>query len=89
MGYYINVTNKGEQLPATGKLYALLGDGAKPIKPPTEWIPNLVCVVENYGFDAAAYAFDEKEMNAFKYPDERQKTWLIVENADVLSEYKK
>jgi hypothetical protein len=100
MGYYINNTNVGEgksnpfdwQLPATGKADAILeaGIGAKEIKRPSEWQPDLVCVVENGVFDAAAYAFDEEEFLVFADPhDTRRKRWLIVPNAAKLSGYER
>jgi hypothetical protein len=87
MGYYVNSTNSGEGLLPHNKAFALVLDGALPINPPTEWQPNLVCVVENGSFDAAAYAFNADEMKYFLEPDGRRKIWLIVQNADKLSGY--
>ena len=55
---------------------------------PVKFQPNLVCVVENFGFDAAAFAYSEREMQEFLTPDGRNKTWLIVPDADKLSGYK-
>jgi hypothetical protein len=85
MGYYINHIN-GKQLPSVGKAQKLISEGAIRIGIPTEFQDNLVCVVENFFFDAAVYAYDEREMTEFINPnDYRPKTWLIVPNADTLS----
>lgn len=85
MGYYINHIN-GKELPAFDKVSKLVSEGATRIGIPSEFQENLVCVVENGFFDAAAYAYDEKEMSKFNNPnDYRSKTWLIVPNADTLS----
>lgn len=85
MGYYINHIN-GKELPAVGKASKLVSEGATRIGTPTEFQENLVCVVENGWFDAAAYAYNEREFKEFINPnDDRRKTWLIVPNADTLS----
>ena len=87
MGYYINQIN-GKSLPARNKTQALINEGAVKIDEPIEFCENLVCVVENGPFDAAAYAFSKGEMKNFQIPsDYRLKTWLIVENAADLSDY--
>jgi hypothetical protein len=89
VGYYINKDNSGNYLPSIGKADHLIEDGATKIEQPTEWQPDLVCVVENGLFDAAAYAFDEREMHDF-FPnawDQRDRTWLIVPNAAKLAGY--
>lgn len=83
MGRYINKNSKGEFLPVNGKAIALIADGAIVTKPVYQ--PNLVCVVENGAFDAAAYAYSKEEFEEFKRFDGRKKTWLIVENADKLA----
>jgi uncharacterized protein YxjI len=53
---------------------------------PTTWRPNLVCVVDNGVFEAAGYAFDEREMHVFLRPDGRNKTWLEYSHAETLAE---
>lgn len=45
---------------------------------------NLVCVVDNVFFAAAAYAFSEAERNEFANTS-RRKTWLVVPNAKELA----
>ena len=87
MGYYINQIN-GKILPAKRKVEFLLENGAVRVINPT-FQENLVCVVENIMFDAAAYAYSEDEMKYFNESDGlRTKTWLIVPNANELSGYK-
>ena len=83
MGYYINETSTGKELPAIGKAMALINDGAKEVQP--EFQPNLICVVNNGMFDAAAYAYSEKEFNVFSQPDGRLKTWLVHPQAETLA----
>lgn len=91
MGYYINVDSKGNPLPATGKARALIQDGAVSISSPDEFQPNLVCVVLNGPFDAAAFAYSNEEYEYFlTVPgDTRTKQWLLYEHAAELSGYNK
>lgn len=85
MGYYINKTSKGDELPSNGKVLALLADGAKLTSP--IWQENLICVVENGYFDAAGYAFSEKEFEHFNSStDQRPKTWMTHPMAKELAE---
>lgn len=66
MGKYINVNSKGEPLPAKGKAQFLVDDGAELLTViPEVWEENLVCVADNGAFEAAAYAFDDKEFRYF------------------------
>jgi hypothetical protein len=88
MGYYINTIN-GTLLEPKNKVDQLIKGGAVVIETPTEFKENLVCVVDNVFFDAAAFAYNEEEMKVFLSPDPRPKTWLIVPNADLLSGYNK
>lgn len=86
MGYYINSLADTTLLPATGKAQFLIEKaGAKLIDPPSVFIEDLVCVVENGFFDAAGYAFCEEEFEVFSTPDGRPKKWLIVPNAKELA----
>jgi hypothetical protein len=87
MGYYINNV-KGVQLPPIRKADWLKSlAGAKEVSHPISFQPDLVCVVENGPFDAAAFAYSEEEMNEFLRPDGRKKTWLIVPEAAKISGY--
>ena len=83
MGKYINNMKDGSSLPARGKANALIAAGAKVTN--AVFQPNLVCVVENGPFDAAAFMYSQKEMEEFNDPNDfRPKTWLIVEDAEQL-----
>jgi len=83
MGKYINIDSKGNGLPSIGKAKALVEDGA--IITDSSFKPNLVCVVENGFFDAAAYAHNESEAELFGRFDGRPKTWLIYEHVEKLA----
>lgn len=82
MGKYINVDSKGTPLPSSGKVAALLNDGAT--RTSAEFQPNLVCVVNNGMFEAAAYCYNESEFKEFANTS-RPTTWLIVPNAESLA----
>lgn len=85
MGYYINKNSKGEDLPAHGKVAALMEDGAKSCLP--YFKPNLICVVDNGMFEAAGYCYNEDEFEVFAREDGRDKTWLVHPKAKELAEY--
>jgi len=85
MGKYINTNSKGEVLPTINKAKELIKDGAKMVSD-EKFLENMVCVVENAWFDAAAYAYSEKEFLLFKEPDGRKKTWLIYPLAPKLAQ---
>lgn len=80
MGKYINQTSNG----AMGSSYnskreALIADGAKVLINPTRFVNNMVCVVNNGIFAAAAYVYSEGEFVEFSNVEEdpRPKTWFI------------
>jgi len=83
MGYYL-------QGPITGKVEHLkLKYGAIGIKEPDELFSvesneAIICVVENLHFEAAAFAFSQDELEVFKEPCGRNKTWLTM-NWDIAS----
>jgi hypothetical protein len=86
MGKYINEDSRGLPIGVTAKtkINSLIADGAIKVSS-DKFIPNLVCVVDNGAFGAAAYCYNEKEYQDFKYPDGREKTWLQYENAEKLA----
>jgi len=86
MGYYINQDSRGLPLgtSAAEKTRSLVADGATIISG-DEFVPNMVCVVNNGAFGAAAYCYDEQEYLAFDYADGREKTWLQYEHAKDLA----
>jgi len=89
MGYYINQNSNGTQLPHCDKADYLLLDGAVEISPPKEFVPNLICVVENGPFDAALFCYSKDEMEVALNPrDKRPKRWLIHPKAAELAGYK-
>lgn len=89
MGYYINKTSDGKALPARGKVAALIADGAQIIDLPFVWEEDIVCVVDNGLFEAAGYAYNQDELDAFAEPDGRRRTWLRYKHAKQQSGYTK
>ena len=39
----------------------------------------LICVVENPGFDAAAFCYSREEFQEFLIPDGRPRTWVLMD----------
>lgn len=79
MGYYINILSNGQPLPYKGKVKALIEneqakvvdgflDMAKYFGPGK--MADLVAVVDNGPFEAAAYLFSLVERQAFGRPDD-------------------
>lgn len=83
MGKYINHTPEGP-LKANSKAEDLIKAGAVMLPGvPNNWEENLVCVVDNGIFEAAAYVQDERDLNDFSdYTyDERPRVWLQWDKA--------
>lgn len=86
MGKYINNIS-GVSLPAEGKADVLIANGAQEIEQPQTFKENLVCVVDNGYFEAAAYCFDKNEFKNFTQPEDfRPKRWLILEGVSEFAE---
>jgi hypothetical protein len=85
MGKYVNQDLTGTPLGARGKASALLASGAKIIPTPSNLSEHpgkaIICVVENGGFDAAAYAYSQGELEEFAWDDGRAKTWMTVDES--------
>jgi hypothetical protein len=79
MGLYINELPNGTPLPSKGKARVLLNEGAT-YHQVDKFVPNLVCVVDNGPFEAAAFCYNINEYLAFTDKrDKRPKTWLVWE----------
>lgn len=81
MGRYINQDSKGNPLPPLGKAQHLIEDGAVKILAPLSYEPNLVCVVNNGTYQAAAYIYSDGELQEFSREDGRSKIWLSYPHA--------
>lgn len=81
LGLYIDNIPAGP-LPAKGKADFLLTNApeAREVgRAPFNWLPNLVCVVDNGPFEAAAYCDTADEFRRFSdRNDPRPKRWLMV-----------
>jgi hypothetical protein len=79
MGLYVNATGNGPiGVTFDEKCSALIEAGAKELTEPDGFVENLVCVVENIFFAAAAYIFSEEEYEDFNDPDDvRPKRWFV------------
>ena len=84
MGYDIDIDSNHNMLPAKNKVKALIKDGAEVVDSST-YLPNMVCVVENGAFDAAAYLYSESEFDYFVRDISRKKTFLTHPLASKLS----
>lgn len=93
MGYYIEtpddfMQNKAEYI--INEYNAKKLDGAPRHIDEVPLDHALICVVKNGLFDAAAYCYSERELEAFADPfDFRAKTWLLMdkEKAELESGY--
>lgn len=81
MGKYINRIG----ITYEEKVKNLAEIGTK-IAPPVEWCENLVCLVDNGPFAAAAWCYDRREFREFSANDGRRKCWFIVPDAPTLAQ---
>jgi hypothetical protein len=89
MGKYINETSKGRTGTSfQNKCDALLADGAIEINhQPIARYDNMVCVVDNKYFGAAAYIYNDREFAAFtREIDLRPKRWFTYHNVKKYAE---
>ena len=90
MGFYIQVPENKDK---ARQLVELYGAEIIPLRPTSLTdVPSdkaLICVVDNGAFEAAAYAFDEREFSDFCWTpqDPRPRTWVLMdkEKAEELS----
>jgi hypothetical protein len=82
MGKYINHTSDGPL--SKNKADDLIKAGAVVLDaPPQQWEENLICVVDNGPFEAAAYVQDERDLSDFSnyVTDYRDRVWLKWDRA--------
>jgi len=81
MGRYINEID-GKPAPTHGKVKFIMDNTqAERIDAPEGFSEGIVCVVDNFAFEAAAYCYSPAELREFLREDGRKKTWLKVPNA--------
>jgi hypothetical protein len=80
MGKYINTIN-GISIGSSfdQKCKALIDNGAISITD-SIFLENMICVVDNGWFGAAAYTYSTSEYEDFKFHDGRPKQWFTLEN---------
>lgn len=86
MSYYVDRNSKGHTLNTLYKAKQLVEDGGTEVEPAFQ--ENLICVISNAHFDAAAYCHNEEEFKRFNMSDGRIKTWVVHPNAKELCDYK-
>ena len=90
MGKYINKTTKHSSIGASymDKIAAICADGGNILNTaPVAYKNNLVCVVDNGPFAAAAWCYNEQEFKNFTHPsDNRSKTWMWYPNVSQVAE---
>ncbi len=78
MGYYIEVPeDKGK----AQQIVELYGGRIVPSPPSFEDItPDeaIICVVDNGHYEAAGFAFNQRELHAFSFYERRPRTWVIM-----------
>lgn len=82
MGFYIEVPkNKGK----AQQLVDLHGAQILDKKPEFRADKAIICVLDNGPWEAAGYAYSERELEAFATPDmcgpQRPRTWLLMDRA--------
>ena len=77
MGCYINPKNMTKE--TWLKKYATSQAGPTPI---TSYVVP-VCLVDNGMFTAAGVAYDQREIEAFTFPDNRPKIWYSAMRVDL------
>lgn len=86
MGKYINHVSSGLAIGASfaDKKLAILKDGAEKILP-TPFVENMVCIVDNGIFAAAAYLYNYEEYLDFVADDGRHKEFFSYPNVTLVA----
>ena len=82
MGFYIEGPAKGKVSFITVEHGGMVISEPKSFKDVPEDL-GLICVVDNGPFEAAGYAFNEREFDCFRVPDGRPRTWMTMEKKSV------
>lgn len=94
MGYYLNPPDmrpfKQEWLKEIGAVEVGQNKVAKFFDHPFRDMFGILCLVDNGGFEAVAFCYDKRELEACSLPhDKRPKKWFLLDRkkAKELSEY--
>jgi len=84
MGVYVNQTQNGALGSSfSQKCEGLLKAGALEVEIPKKYAPNLICVVDNVFFAAAAYLYNENELREFSSSsDKRTKRYFVWDRVE-------
>jgi len=78
IGYYIEVPKNKDKAQQIVELYG----GRVVLKPPQfeDITPDdaIICVVDIGLFEAAGFAYNQRELHAFTIPDGRSRVWVIM-----------
>lgn len=83
MGAYINLSDQSKEDWLKENATAVSNRPPKSIDAVEGHLP--VCLIDNGMFTAAGIAFDERELQAFSYPDGRPKTWYSVSTEKLMN----
>jgi hypothetical protein len=89
VGYYIEVPDKLYKAEQIRDIYKAVEIPAPKTFSTVPEDMAIICVVQNPTFDAAAYCYNESELEQFREFDGRRKTWLVMDKklAEKLSGY--
>lgn len=83
MGAYINLSDQSKEDWLKENATAVSNRPPQSFDEKPDHLP--VCLIDNGMFTAAGIAFDERELQAFAYPDGRPKTWYWVEKEKLMN----
>ncbi len=79
MGYYVEVPQNKDKVNKIIELF-----GGERVNKPKKFSDiaedkALLCVVDNGPFEAAGFAYDEREFEAFSHSDGRPREWMTMD----------